>query len=119
MSYFSNYHNPLSVISDSDEENNKEATPVQHLVLLQNEKMSSQSSNPLPLIMMRDLIKQFNQMHAKVAAIWDKNQELCEQPKAEKSPSPTTSEEKDQDIKSPIKVLSTKEKKGNIPKPHK
>ena len=68
--------------------------------------------------MMRDLIEQFNQMCAKVAAVWDQNQELCEQLKAKKSLSLTISEEKDQDIKSLIKVLFTKDKKAKIPKPH-
>ena len=79
--------------------------------------MSSVSDNT-PLTM-KELVEQFKALQADLLAVKDENEQLRAQLTAEKSPSPTTSEEKDVDLQALIKALTVQsEKKAKVPKPH-
>ena len=71
-SSYSQYQNPPSDSSDSDEESKKTAQ-IQYKELLQDE-MSSIAKIP---ISMKELVEQFKQLHTEITAVKNKNNELC------------------------------------------
>ena len=125
MSSYQDTKQTLSDQSSSDKEykteSSKETTPLQHQKQIQ--EMSGQSSSTLNAPTMGEMIRQFNNELARILAevimVQEENKELCKQLKAEKSPSPTTSKEKDHDLKELIKTLTAKERKAKIPEPYK
>ena len=81
--------------------------------------MSSTSAEGSAPITTKELVKQFQEMRALLKGVKEENEQLKAQLAAEKSPSPTTSEEKDADLRALIKALTVQsEKKAKIPEPH-
>ena len=75
--------------------------------------------NQAQLLMIRQFNEELTRIQAEVIMVQEEKKELRKQLKAEKLPSPTSSKEKDHNLKELIKTLAAKNRKAKIPEPHK